>query len=287
MPSTGEWLVVFLRGLGQIMLQRSALTGLFFLLGLLASSPLMAVAGLGGALCGLLTAGLLRCPGHEMADGLYGFNGALVGIALLAFYAPGVMVAALVVAGAALSTLLMLAMSRGLPGLPPYTAPFVLSAWAMLAAAGALDLPGAMSGSLPEAGTTGTVLRGIGQVMFQGSALAGLFFLMGLLLHSRRAAFWAVAASLLGLACARVFGWPPALAHAGIFGFNAVLAAIALDGWQGSRLLLPVAGIVLATLLLRVFQLTALPALTAPFVLASWLLIIAAKLYRGALAEKT
>ena len=58
----------------------------------------------------------------------------------------------------------------------------------------------------------------------------------------------------------------------GIYGYNASLAAIALYLWRPS-LLAPVLGILISTPITEYFPLTGLPTLTAPFVLASWLVI--------------
>ncbi|MBW7930612.1 MAG: urea transporter [Gammaproteobacteria bacterium] len=265
------------------MLQQSALAGVLFLVGVFGNSVPMATGGILGTLAGMAAGRLLRVPAADIAAGLYGFNGALVGMALPAFLAPGWAVFMLIVAGSALSSLLMATVRRWLGWLPAYTAPFVLSTWLMLAAAAALALPPALGDGLPlRPGWVAAVLRGLGQVMFQDSALAGLIFLAGLAVHSWRAAAWALAGSLCGLLCALLLGFPADLASAGLFGFNGALAGIALGLRPGSRLLLPLAGIVLSTLLLRAFQLAGLPALTAPFVLASWAVLALQFLWRRA-----
>lgn len=272
---------IFFRGLGQIMLQESALAGALFLAGIFGNSVPMATGGILGALAGMAAGRLLKVPAADIAAGLYGFNGALVGMALPAFLAPGWAVFMLIVAGSALSSLLMAAARRWLGRLPAYTAPFVLSTWLMLAVAAAMGLSPALADGPPlHPGWVAAVLRGLGQVMFQDSALTGLIFLAGLAVHSWRAAAWALAGSLCGLLCALALGFPADLASAGLFGFNGALTGIALGLHPGSRLLLPFAGIVLSTLLLRVFQLAGLPALTAPFVLASWTMPVLQLLWR-------
>lgn len=267
-------LASFLRGLGQVMLQESAAAGAFFIAGLLAGSLPMAAGGVAGALVGMGVGLLLRVPAADVSAGLYGFNGALVGIALPALLAPGWVVFLLIVPGAAVSSLLMATARRRMGWLPAFTAPFVLSTWLVLVAALALGLPPATAGGPPLSPGWGlAVLRGLGQVMFQDNALAGGLFLVGLAASSWRAAAWGLLGSALGLLCALGLGFSGELAVAGVFGFNAALTGIALGTLPSRQLLLPLAGMVLATLLLQAFLLAGLPALTAPFVLASWAML--------------
>jgi urea transporter len=60
------------------------------------------------------------------------------------------------------------------------------------------------------------------------------------------------------------------VAALGLYGYNAVLAALALCVWRPS-VIPPLFGIVLTVPLTENFPLLGLPALTAPFVLATWL----------------
>lgn len=265
----------FLSSFGQIMLQPSTISGALFLAGVWFASPLMAAGGILGALCGMGTARLCGFERSDIEQGLYGFNGALVGIALLFHHAPGPMCVLLIVAGSALASLLMRLMLRGAAYLPPYTAPFVLSAWAMLALGDWFGTPRADSaGTTMLSGEAFAVLRGLAQVMFQESWITGACFTAGLLLHSRQAAAWALIGSALGLVTARSFGYPTDLAAAGVFGFNAVLVGIALGASTPQRAMPALAGIVLSVPLLHAFQLAHWPALTAPFVLSTWLVIL-------------
>ena len=253
------------------MLQESAPTGVLFLAGLFAGSVAMASGAILGAAAGVVAARLAGLSADDTARGLHGFNAALVGIAMLAFHPPGLLSIGLIVLGGAASTLLMEAMRRRVPALPPYTAPFVLTGWVMLAIAGVAGLPPAAAAGAPlPAGELPAVLRGIGQVMFQDSWLAGLLFTIGLALHSRQAAAWALIGSALGLVTARSLGFPEHLSGAGIHGFNGALAGIALGDRYRGNVAAPLAGIVLSTLLVRAFQLAGFPALTAPFVLSTW-----------------
>lgn len=283
MPDTlTHALLGLLRGFGQVMLQASALTGLLFMVGIGVGSLPMLVGALVGALSGLLSAHLLRFDTSAISQGLYGFNASLVGLALFFFHAPNAMLTGLVVAGAILSTLLMHVMRLRLASVPPLTAPFVLSTWLMLFVASYLQLPlqlpaGVLESADIEAGHFLAMLSGVGQVMFQNSWVAGLLFLTGLALHSRRTAAWAALGSWFGLLFARWLGFPEASVALGIYGFNAALVAIALTTRFGNNVFPTLLGILLSVWMTREFQVATIPALTLPFVLATWMILAGAR----------
>lgn len=96
-----------LRGIGQIMLQENAWTGLFFILGLFYSSFLFGFSTLAGALIGTLLARRLRFPHQQITQGLYGFNGALSALVLFVFFEPSPLVILMAFMNVLLSTWLM------------------------------------------------------------------------------------------------------------------------------------------------------------------------------------
>ena len=58
----------------------------------------------------------------------------------------------------------------------------------------------------------------------------------------------------------------------GLYGYNAALAAVALFLWRRS-VIPPLLGMLLSVPLTELIPLLGLPALTAPFVLATWLVL--------------
>ena len=78
--------VTFLRGCGQMLFQPSALTGGAFLLLILSQSTASFVMCVAGALGSTLCAYALEHPDEEYFQGLGGFNGGLLGLALSVFY---------------------------------------------------------------------------------------------------------------------------------------------------------------------------------------------------------
>lgn len=81
-------LSTLLKGIGQIMLQENSLTGLLFLIGIFYGSIIMGLAALLAAICGTVTAYLLKYDKTEITQGLYGFSAALVGVAAMLFLKP-------------------------------------------------------------------------------------------------------------------------------------------------------------------------------------------------------
>lgn len=286
-PSLSAAVTACLKGFGQIMLQESALTGMLFLVGIGINSRWMALGAIMGALMGMVTARVCGFKSADIAQGLYGFNGALVGIAMLHFHAPAVSSFALLLLGAALSSVLMRAMLRWADALPPFTAPFVIATWSVLAVAASLGMASATPGGVSApSGDVVAVLRGLAQVMFQDSWVTGIIFAVALAVHSRQAAAWALIGSTIGVVTAHGMGYPADLAEAGVFGFNAALAAIALGSAFRENAMMPLVGAVLSTIIVQGFRLAGAPALTAPFVLASWA-VIAVGRWRPAKREKS
>jgi urea transporter len=95
-------------------------------------------------------------------------------------------------------------------------------------------------------------------------------FVLGLFVHSKNAATWAMIGSGVGLLIGRSFGFPDDLVFLGSYGFNGSLVGIALSSRFGKEVFPILLGILLSVLLARTFELTTLPALTAPFVIATW-----------------
>jgi urea transporter len=62
------------------------------------------------------------------------------------------------------------------------------------------------------------------------------------------------------------------VAALGLYGYNATLAAVALFLWRRT-LIPPLLGILISVPLIEIFPKLGLPALTAPFVLATWIVL--------------
>lgn len=267
-----------LTGLGQIMFQDSALTGALFLAGIAVVSPLMAAGAALAAVIGTLTAYVCRLDIGEIRDGLYGFNAGLVGIAVLANYEPVLLTFALLIAGAAISTLLTWAMRHRIP-FPTYTLPFIVTTWLVLYVAHQSELSAVVPTPIKKEpfDMTAAVIKGISEVMFQANVLTGALFLVGIMLCSWKGAFWAVVGSLAGVMVGVSHNAPEENLSLGLYGYNAALAAMALALYRPS-VMLPLMAAIISIPITEKFPLLGLPTLTTPFVLASWTMIALDKL---------
>lgn len=289
-----------LRGVGQVMLQNNSYTGLLFLLGLFYNSVLLGLAVLVGTAASTGTALLLGVERSGVRAGLFGFNGALVAVALLAFFQSDVRAWVYMVCAAAVSTVLMAALLRllALWQLRPLTAPFVfVTLCCVLASArfGQLHSTGRLpaSGRLPQGArlegvvSLGTfaegIFAGVAQVFFQGNAVTGVIFTLGLLVGSRVAAGSALIGSLAGLLVAWGMGAAEPAMRVGAYGFNSVLTAIVLcqlvlvpnASSAAYAFVAALAAAVVYAAVSAAFEPLGLPALTLPFVLVAWVFILA------------
>ena len=272
----------FLCSFSQIMLQRSAVTGLLFIVGIGINSPTMLFGATTAVISALLVAQLFQFNTYAISNGLYGFNAALVGTAVFFFLPVNIFSFSLVILGGVVSTVIMHFMlhftAAKLSGFPAFTAPFIISTWLLLLLINAVGIDTTVIKVADNSeGDIYAIIRGIGQIMLQGYWLSGIAFIAGLVLHSYKSATWAIIGSVAGLFIARIFHFPEELALQGLYGFNASLTAIALAARFSNKQWPIVIGIVLSVLLTRAFELLSIAALTAPFVLASWLVIGLAK----------
>lgn len=261
---------ILIRGVGQVMLQNNALTGLLFLAGVFFNSWIMGLGAVVGTIIGTVAAKWFGYSDEDINDGLYGFNGALVGIAIWFYYGLTVPSALALIVGAVLSTVIMHAMKAKMPA---FTAPFVLATWLVMLGNKLVGGMPIVSSALPSPEALdllSTVSMGIGQVMFQGNVVTGVFFLLAILVSSRMAAVYALYGAVLGGLFALLLGLPLSMINIGLFGYNAVLCGIALGTKKWSGFLLATGAILLSVLVNYGLGNLGLITLTAPFVVVTW-----------------
>ncbi len=264
-----------LLGFSQVFLLQSPLSGVLILAGLFCNSWQLALLALLGCLVSRAVASLWRDTKSEIADGLYGFNGTLVGIAIGVYWEISWLSILLLVIGAALSTWLARAFRRHtqLPGL---TAPFIIAVWALLLVSllvpqgvGLLDSATQLEEGLPLWRMLGVALGdSIGQVMFQANVLTGVLFFLAIAWESRSKALYALLGALVPMLVIPFV--PEAVWREGLLGYNAVLCAIYWAGTGERRLLYALLSVVLSVLLELLALYAGLIPLTAPFVLSVW-----------------
>lgn len=294
-----------LRGAGQVIFQNNPLTGVFFLAAIIWGAVVAGRTDIAaGAIVALLvattTAIWLDVDEDSLRQGLFGFNGVLVGAAVPTFLANEPAMWVILLVGAAVSTVVTLAVANVMKtwGSPTLTFPFVLTTWFLVLAAYSFGhLPIASMGPprLPQPASVaaneaqlalwplvGAWLKGPAQVFLINNTVAGVLVIIGLLVSSAWAALFAVAGSALAVALALGLGASPANISEGLYGFSPVLTAVGL----GCVFYKPSWRVALFALLGTVFTVIVqgamdaalapigIPTLTAPFVFVTWLFLL-------------
>lgn len=300
-----EYLDSILRGSSQVVLVNNPLTGLmnfiaFFVAAYLGATPYAVAWGaLVGTAVSTATAYFIVTDLNSRKSGLYGFNGLLVGAAIPTFFACTGISWAILVLACAVSTLVTVAVGKVLDSwqTPGLTFPFVLTTWLIMLAA--YKLNGLSITALPQPSMAAQAsskaldlsaldiitacFASIGQVFFIDHPLCGAIFLLGLIIGSRRVAAYALLGALLAVPSSLLPKADSNLILHGLWGYSSVLTAVALGG-----VFLPATAKVFAyTSVAAIFtvfvqgatasftETFGLPALTFPFVLTTWLFLLA------------
>ncbi|MGH2644158.1 MAG: urea transporter [Chitinophagaceae bacterium] len=265
-----KYIQTIFRGIGQVMFQNNGYSGILFLFGIFYNSWILGLAALFGTIISTASAMLLKYSGEDIQNGLYGFNGALTGIALLFYFKPDLTMVFVLIIGAFCSSPVMHILKKILP---PFTAPFVIVTWILMSILVFFFNLKLLSGSgLPveKLSVFAATANGFGQVMFQKNIVTGLFFLLAIFVNSKFAGLYALYASLLGF----LIGWllfvPVSVLNSGLMGYNGILCAIALTGTKRSDFGWISLAVLLSVLLNIGLAKLGIITLTAPFVLSAW-----------------
>ncbi len=138
----------------------------------------------------------------------------------------------------------------------------------------------------PVVGFLDTLLRGCGQVMFQNNPLTGLLFLVGIFVNSPLLGLAGVIGLLVSTLTALLLRADRSMIRAGLFGYNGILTGVGLAfflRWNATLVVyIVIAAILSAVIMIALVNLMGsrdMPALTAPFVLATWLFLFAVFLF--------
>ena len=294
-----------LRGVGQVVFQNNPLAGLVILAGLLVNSWIYAAICVVGVVASTLTAIVLKADKALIRDGLFGFNGALVALALVAFTSedfragaiPSVAMLAYLICAAALTTMAFASIAAllGPHKVAPLTMPFVFVGWLFLFAVLKFDAIDAGPMAKPVSPDQfpydapydlRTWYEGIGtsigQIFFQDNWITGYIIIVGMAINSRISATMAFLGAVIGTVVAVMFGGPEGAIRDGLFGYNAALTAIALGGFflvlTWSSFLYAVFGPIVSAWLwasIAIFlKPIGMPVLTSTFVIVTWTMLI-------------
>ncbi len=296
-----ELIKILLRGASQVMFQNNIWCGLLFIVGIFWGSyetgnGLVAWGALLGLIVSTSTGFILDLPDNEGEEGLWGFNGILVGCAFPTFMGDSVIMWLSLILCAMMSTWVYRAFNNILAPykVSSFTFSFVFTTWIFLLASRAMD--GLSPHVLPSIGIAPLTplikydilsfieywLKGISQVFLVNSWVTGAIFLLGLFISNKWAGIWAAVASAISLFVAILFSASGESITEGLYGFSAVLTGLAL-GMTFYKVNIRTAIWALLGIIATVFIQAAMnvllspvgiPTLTGPFCLATWLFLL-------------
>ena len=296
-----------LRGIAQVVFQNNPLSGAMILAAIFYNSWVYGIACLVGTMISTATAIMLKADKGLIKDGLFGFNGALVAVALVAYTSPDFTTGNLpnlhlwlyIVLCAVFTSVILPALGAllGPHKVPQLTMPFVVATWLFLGALlqfSTIDVSNALKPTSPSHFTgpspayswatwfEGTTM-GIAEIFFQDNWVTGILILIGIAINTRIGAMMALMGSTLAVAGAVFYGAHDDAIRDGLFGYNAALTAMALGGMFYVLNVPAFAYTVIGALVtarawasLGVFlEPSGMPVLTSAFVLVTWLMLLA------------
>lgn len=264
-----------LNGVSQIMLQKNAITGLLFILGIALGSVYMALAAILATITGTVTAIVLKFDEYETGIGLYGFSAALVGVATILFFNETIIVWIAIAIGGALASILQHLFIKY--NVPVFTLPFVLVTWLFIYL-GSTFFPDLLrineSLALVDTDYLTYAFKGFGQVIFQDKFIIGIIFFVAVFISSPIAALYGMAASVLSAVAATYLQIPIETIGMGALSFNAVLCAIVFAGEEVKDGLFALISILISLAVSLLFLKYELPQLTFPFVVGAFTMLL-------------
>lgn len=252
---------VILKNIAQVLLINSKWTGLLVLIGLFVANWKVGLSALLASSVAYFLAPYMNYSQEEIDNGLAGFSPVLTAIALILFIDnnwSGVLI----------------------PGQVKHLTT-------------ELDIiPGHIKKASFDLGNEHiqffkSLIEGFSQVFLVPSFIGGLFILVGIFIGSRKAGIYAVIANLVGFVIVGLLGGNYTDINEGLFGYNLVLTAIALGVTFKTTMnsyLVTGCGVLLTVFihlgLNTLLEPFGLPALTMPFILATWLMLFAGGKHR-------
>lgn len=293
---------VILKNIAQVLLINSKWTGLLVLIGLFVANWKVGLSALLASSIAYFLAPYMNYSQEEIDNGLAGFSPVLTAIALILFIDnnwSGVLMTLI-------ATILTLPMSSAIREfLKPYgvsmlTSPFVIMTWITVLIPGQVKhltteldiIPGHIKKASFDLGNEHiqffkSLIEGFSQVFLVPNFIGGLFILVGIFIGSRKAGIYAVIANLVGFVIVGLLGGNYTDINEGLFGYNLVLTAIALGVTFKTTMnsyLVTGCGVLLTVFihlgLNTLLEPFGLPALTMPFILATWLMLFAGGKHR-------
>lgn len=289
-----------MKGISQVIFIENVISGVIILVAIAISSWYLGLIALLSSAIGALVGKIGGGDEETVNRGLYGYNSVLTGMALILFLTEESRWA-IALAAAAITAIFTAAMMHFMKNttIPIVTFPFIVLTWFMLIASYKLETIQLSNDLVPQSLSqwelhiegkvdwTKGIFNGIGQIFFLNHVISGILLFIAVFWAGWRWILYAVLGNGVALIAAYGLGGEHSLIYMGLYGYNAILAclAVALVFKEEHNHYAPVSGIIAACLTV---PLTAsmstwllpygLPALTMPFVLATWLFLGARKI---------
>ncbi|GAM21911.1 hypothetical protein SAMD00019534_050860, partial [Acytostelium subglobosum LB1] len=212
-------------------LQGNSLTGVLFLVAMFIGNVEMTIAMIVSVIVASLAAIISKLPYDNTLNGLYGFNAALIGCAMIFYFEQNYAVVIAYIIGSVISTFFMhLFLWQGLPA---YTFPFIAVSWVLKVILEKAHLAVSKSpGPTIDYYSLDIFMvpsHGFGEVMFQGDAISGILMIVGIFISSPSGAMFGAIGSMVGVVATQLYHPSASISdiNAGLYSFNAVLSGIA------------------------------------------------------------
>ncbi|MCR8659792.1 urea transporter [Paenibacillus endoradicis] len=292
-----DYLIAFfsasLKGISQVLLIDNAITGLIVLIAIMIVSIPLALIALASSIIGTWICLYSGANKVTVNEGIFGYNSVLTGLAL-SLYLSGQNRWLIAIVGAVVAALFTAALMNVLNRLkiPILTFPYILLTWlVMLASFGMSAIQ--LSADLVQQDVTpwrlhiggeieyNGVIYGISQIFFLKNVYSAVLILIGIFWAGWRLGVYAVVGIIISWLTAYGLGAEVTSLNMGMYGYNAVLAILAIsvvyaDRNGNSALTGIIAAIITVPITASINEWMhpyGLPALTMPFVLVTWLMI--------------
>lgn len=269
-----NFILAMLKGISQIFLQESAITGFLLIFGIIYDLREMGIAAIVAVFTATATAKILKFDKGNLQKGLYGFSATLIGVAMTYYFESNAIVWAAIIIGSILATIMQnwFIMKK----IPALTFPFVFITWILVFFFHHIylipDSP-LLHAKGPPVHDYTDMIKGFGEAVFQSSVFSSTIFFIAIFINSPIAALYGLGASVLGVILSAQFSTSIEEVEIGLYSFNAVLCAIYFSGDKpkdGIWVLIAVTLSVLINVTMVEFNLLTF---TFPFVVATFITI--------------
>ena len=265
-----------LRGFSQCAFQCNEITGVAFIVAVAVVHWRMAIYYVISVVLGTLVGRLLGGARALLGLGLFGFNSGLMGLALGNFFVGGTALWIAVPILACIVGAVTVAAAKWLP-IPFLAAPFIATFWVLWPLRSSVGLTAINLGAFGDSKVEfflGT-FRALGSTLFVVSTVAGVLFLVGILVANWRHAVVAVLGAVVAVLLAAHVGAAGDMINSGFIGFNAVLAAVATYELVAADLRLALLAAITSTWIFSFINRNwPSPALASGFVLTVWAIML-------------